>query len=133
MSGGIVMNRVDYWIDLAKYDLDTAKAMNKSKRYLYVGFMCHQVIEKALKAYFVNKKDITPPYTHNLTLLAEKSEIYNEMSEEQMDFLDLLEPLNIEARYPTAKGKILETLTKEICAELIQKTEGELKWIMKKL
>lgn len=50
-----------------------------------------------------------------------------------MDFLDFLEPLNIEARYPTSKLKILETLTKKICTELINKTEGELEWIMKKL
>ena len=47
------MNRVRYWIDLAKYDLETAKAMNLTKRYLYVGFMCHQVMEKVLKAYYV--------------------------------------------------------------------------------
>lgn len=31
------MDKVDYWIDLAKYDFDTAKAMNESKRYLFVG------------------------------------------------------------------------------------------------
>jgi len=37
-----------YWIDLAEYDLETAKVMLAGKRLLYVGFMCHQVIEKAL-------------------------------------------------------------------------------------
>ena len=31
------------------YDLDTAKAMLKSERYLYVGFMCNLAIEKILK------------------------------------------------------------------------------------
>jgi hypothetical protein len=35
------MSKVEYWIDIAKYDLDTAKAMNDSQGYLYVGFMCH--------------------------------------------------------------------------------------------
>lgn len=38
--------KVKYWIDLAKYDFETAKAMFDTKRYLYVGFMCHQTIEK---------------------------------------------------------------------------------------
>ncbi len=28
------------WIQIAEYDLETAKAMLKSKRYLYVVFMC---------------------------------------------------------------------------------------------
>ena len=35
-----------YWIGIADYDLETAKAMFASKRYLHVGFMCHHVIEK---------------------------------------------------------------------------------------
>jgi HEPN domain-containing protein len=38
--------RVTYWTEIADYDLETAKAMLASKRYLYVGFMCHQTIEK---------------------------------------------------------------------------------------
>jgi HEPN domain-containing protein len=40
-----------YWAEIADYDLDTAEAMLATKRYLYVGFMCHQTIEKLLKAY----------------------------------------------------------------------------------
>lgn len=49
--------KVKYWLDLAKYDLETAKAMLDTKRYLYVGFMCHQTIAKGLK---VLKADILP-------------------------------------------------------------------------
>jgi len=44
-------DKVKYWVDIANYDFDTAKAMLESKRFLYVGFMCHQTIEKILKAY----------------------------------------------------------------------------------
>ncbi len=43
-------SKIKYWIDLSDYDLDTAEAMLQSKRYLYVGFMCHQSIEKSFKA-----------------------------------------------------------------------------------
>ena len=32
-------NKVKYWLGLSDYDLETAVAMQKSKRYLYVGFM----------------------------------------------------------------------------------------------
>lgn len=42
--------KIDYWADLSSYDLDTAKSMLESKKYLYVGFMCHQAVEKILKA-----------------------------------------------------------------------------------
>ncbi|WP_300685615.1 HEPN domain-containing protein [Acutalibacter sp. 1XD8-36] len=41
-----------YWLDCADYDLQMAKAMLETKRFLYVGFMCHQTIEKGLKAVF---------------------------------------------------------------------------------
>lgn len=41
--------KVRYWLEIAEYDLETARAMLETGRYLYVGFMCHQVVEKALK------------------------------------------------------------------------------------
>lgn len=126
-------DKVEYWVDLSRYDLETAKAMNESKRYLYVGFMCHQTVEKALKAFIVKRTMKNPPYKHNLTLLAEKSSIYQEMSDVQKDFLDFLGPLNIEARYPTTKDKILAILNDEKCKELINRTEGMFEWLMKKL
>ena len=43
-------DNIRYWIELSEYDLETAKVMLSSRRLLYVGFMCHQVVEKALKA-----------------------------------------------------------------------------------
>ena len=127
------MNESEYWLDLAKYDLETAKAMNDSKRYLYVGFMCHQVIEKAFKAYYSSHFKDAPPYTHNLGLLAQKAGLYDMLSEQQKNFLDFLQPLNIEARYPTRKDKLLDILTSEKCMEIIRRTESELQWVTKKL
>ena len=41
-----------YWLDCADYDLQTAKAMLETKRFLYVGFMCHQTIDKGVKISF---------------------------------------------------------------------------------
>ena len=48
---------VNYWFDLAAYDLETAKVMLNGARYLYVGFMYHQAIEKALKGHLVYVSD----------------------------------------------------------------------------
>ena len=50
---------IKYWIELSDYDLETEEAMLNSKRYLYFGFMCHQTIEKAFKAYFTRTKTET--------------------------------------------------------------------------
>lgn len=40
-----------HWEDIAQYDLETAKAMLSSGRFLYVVFMCQQSIEKFTRDY----------------------------------------------------------------------------------
>ena len=95
--------KVTYWIEMSDYDLETADAMLLTGRYLYVGFMCHQTIEKI------------------------------ELSEEQLDFIDTLEPLNIEARYPSYKERLMKSLTKEYCIGLLSQTKELQSWIKNKL
>lgn len=126
-------NKISYWINLAEYDMETAISMLKCKRYLYVGFMCHQVIEKALKGYFAFKHDKIPPYTHNLNFLSDKCGLTSDMTKLQNNFIDVLEPLNVGARYPKYKGKLIKTLTPQKCKSLIKNTEGLFEWIKKKL
>ena len=125
--------KIKYWQNLAEYDLETANAMLNSKRYLYVGFMCHQVIEKMLKALYTAQKDKTPPYTHNLKHLASKIDIYEIMPEKHKDTIDILLPLNIEARYPTYKEQLLRSLSNERCIEIIEQTKSLKKWIEQQL
>ena len=124
---------IKYWIELSNYDLETANAMLKTKRFLYVGFMAHQTIEKMLKAYIVKIKNEVPSYTHNLLLLAEEAKLQNEFSEIQLALLDKLMPLNIEARYPRYKEKLLESLTQEKCESILKDTRELQKWIKAKL
>ena len=126
-------DKIGYWCELAIYDLDTAKAMLKSKRYLYVGFMCNQVIEKMFKAYYVKAKGEQPPYTHKLIRLAEEGNLYKLMNDEQRDFLDIISPLNIEARYPTQKQQLFEALNKEVCKKIVKETEEMVTWVKKLL
>jgi HEPN domain-containing protein len=121
--------KVAYWIDIAEYDLETAKAMLKTKRYLYVVFMCHQVLEKMLKARFVDVCKKTAPYTHNLMLLAQEGKLVDLMSKEQIEFLDSLQHYNIEARYPSYKEKMLKTLSPESCKKMLAETQEFFKWV----
>lgn len=107
--------------------------MLQTKRFLYVGFMCHQTIEKGLKAVFVHRKpDGELPYIHSLVRLANLSKISAEMCEDQLSLLDVLSPLNVEARYPLNKEKLLRSLTESRCEDLIRKTEELLSWIKTK-
>jgi HEPN domain-containing protein len=121
-------NSCDYWIGLAEYDLKTAEAMLKTGRYLYVGFMCHQVAEKALKA-AIAKEGNFPPKIHNLTRLSELANLSNLLNKDQNLLLDKLFPLNIEARYPSHNDKISQELNKKSCKDYISKTEEFLTWI----
>lgn len=126
-------DKAQYWIEISDYDLETAEAMLQSKRYLYVGFMCHQAIEKIFKAFFTKLKSETVPFSHSLSYLAKKGDFYESFSEDQKDFIDQLEPLNIEARYPSHKERLMKSLTDEKCKEILKNTKELQQWIKMKL
>ena len=130
-----MIEKVEYWLDIANYDIETAKAMLNSGRFLYVGFMCHQVIEKAFKAVIARDcvADEIPPKIHDLRKLGKKAGLFERLSEEQKETIGKLNPLNIEARYPEYKNRIAANLTSDICQELINETEGLLCWIKEQL
>ncbi len=121
--------KAEYWLELAEYDLETAKVMLKGRRYLYVGFMCHQVLEKAFKACTWSIRGIEPEYTHSLTRLFRNSGISKEIFPDHADLLDMLEPMNIEARYPTQKDKLLKSLTRVRCKQIVGQTKEFYQWI----
>lgn len=133
---GDIMNvnsKTKYWLDIAHYDLVSAKAMLESKRFLYVGFLCHQTIEKCLKAYFWYKQKNEPPYTHNLLMLLEKSGLDEHSCEEYISLFNELMPLNIQARYPEDKSLLLKSLSLKKSQELYLKTKDFYLWIKKLL
>ena len=125
--------QVQYWLDIADYDLDTAEAMHQTGRWLYVAFMCHQVIEKTLKAYWCGTRDDDPPYTHSHQRLATGSGIYEQMDDNQRDFLDTITNYNIEARYPEDKNALTHTLTPQVCRQIIVETKQLQQWIKERL
>ena len=125
--------KVQYWIDIADYDFETAEAMYNTGRWLYVAFMCHQVIEKTLKAYWTAKRDDDPPYIHNHKRLAEGCGLYELMTDEQKDFIATISTFNIQARYPEYKDQLARALTKSVCRHVIDTTKELKQWIEKKL
>ena len=79
-----------------------------------------------------NNREV-PLKIHSLSRLAERTGLDKQLSEEQLDFIDKLEPLNIEARYPSYKERLMKSLTKEYCAELLSQTKELQLWIKNKL
>ena len=129
MSNRIIQN----WISLAEYDLETATAMQKSGRYIYVAFTCQQTIEKILKALYINEKEETPPYTHNLLKLLEKTSLLSSLTEEQREFIEDLNSYYMESRYTEHVDILNQSLTQNVAESLLNKTEELFSWLKAKL
>lgn len=74
-----------------------------------------------------------PLKIHSLSILAEKTGIYEELSEDQLDFIDKQEPLNIEARYPSYKERLMKSLSNAYCQHLLAETKELQQWIKDRL
>ena len=128
-----MFDNVDYWLELCDDDLRVAKNLYKSNDYLWMGFICHLIAEKALKAAIADATCEVPPKDHRLLKLAELAKVDGDFSEEQAILLGKLSPLQIEARYPSYKEKIAAILTKNYCEQLLKETEAFLCWIKARL
>ena len=123
---------VEHWVERSKYDLDTAKAMLDTGRYLYVSYMCQQAIEKILKAIIAQQGKENFPI-HNLNRLAEISLINSELNSEQFDFLAELTPYNIEARYGDYKESLSEIINDKKAQKVYKKTLEIHEWLYQKI
>ena len=127
------LDKVKYWSDLSDYDFETADAMFRTGRWLYVGYMCHQTLEKVFKAYWCSKKEEPAPYSHNLINLAQSCGLGQLLTNEQKAFISEIMPMNIEARYPSYKESISSALSEAKCQEILAKTKELQQWVKTKL
>jgi len=116
------------WIDQARYDLETARAMLASGRYLYVLFCCQQAVEKALKAVIVRRTGVLPPRVHNLLRLTEAAGAG--LDREQARFLGELSAYYIQTRYPEGIKTAGSTITQGLAEEVLGKTEQSVTWVL---
>ena len=124
---------IDNWISLAKYDLETAEAMLKAERYIYVAFMCQQSIEKILKACYVKQHKTTPPYTNNLLRLIRELNFNDEITNEITETIETLNSYYIESRYTEDIEELSKYLTKSKTASILNSTKELFEWFMNKL
>jgi len=125
--------RAEKWLDIVAEDLSVAELLFNNGHWLYTGFMCHQVVEKTLKAYWCVCRDDDPPYLHDHERIAKGCGLYTKMSEEQKDFLERIKRLNIEARYQEVKDAAARTLNRETTFALLEQTKEMHAWILEKL
>ena len=123
--------KFEKWLEIAEYDLETAKAMLDSNRYIYVAFMCQQALEKLVKGIYVYTFDKEAKYTHNINLLLEDMESINNL-EEYKDYETLFSDLTsyyIVGRYDAYKQEISKELNKDSTTELYDKAKEAFSWL----
>jgi len=133
--------KINHWLCMSRYDIESAEYMLSAGRYVYVVFMCQQAIEKVMKALFIKVYDEEPIRTHNVNFLFHKineegtfsKEIikeYNEIWEEY--FVEILS-FYTEVRYVDYKVKIEDIVDAEHAHRVFEKGKEAIIWIQKLL
>jgi len=122
------MSIPDQWVERARYDLDTARAMLTSGRYLYVLFCCQQAVEKALKALIAQQTDEMPPRLHSLARLADRAGL--RLDETKTEQFIRLNSYYIPSRYPGEMPAPSAAADKALAEEALQATEGIVEWLL---
>jgi len=124
-------DKIKYWLKTADQDWKVANHLFEKKDYSYALFFGHLTIEKILKAIFTNKKDKTPPFSHNLVYLSEKAGL--ELNDENLELLEEVSDFNLEARYPDDKFSFYKKSTMEFTKNKLKQIERLKKWLLQKL
>ncbi len=64
---------INYWIESSDQDFKTMKDLVNTKNYHWSLFIGHLVIEKLLKALYIQKNNQFPPMIHDLRSLCDKA------------------------------------------------------------
>jgi len=119
-------DQVLQWIKQAEYDLGTADAMFRSRRYIYTIFMCHLGLEKALKGLIVFKGH-TPIKSHDLIFLIEKTKIT--VPQKHIEFLETLNDVSVPTRYPDDLDRLVAQYPRRRAKEIADQSREVFEWI----
>ena len=115
------------WAAQARYDIETAKAMFDTGRYLYVLFCCQQAVEKMLKALIAQRTRTMPPRLHNLMRLAEVAALT--VPEDTAHLFRRLTDFYIASRYPEEIEEAAWSVEVSQMQQTYVATEEALRWL----
>lgn len=119
---------VNYWLKAAELDFQSMHNLGKANENHWALFIGQLVLEKTLKAIYVQNVDNQVPRTHNLVQLAISAGL--ELSEDIAEKLDLVTSFNINTRYPDDKFGFYKKCTKEFTNRQISIIEELYKWLL---
>ena len=123
--------KINYWLKSAENDWTVTGHLFEKGDYPYALFFGHLTIEKLLKAVFAGKFVEPPPFTHRLSYLAEKAGI--ELTEGQMEMLEIITDFNIRTRYPDEKFMFYKKCNREFTSSNLEKIGEIRKWLLQQI
>lgn len=115
------------WIETAEYDLETARHMLVTGRYLYVVFMCHLALEKILKAHVTEVTQAIPLRSHDLIFLIRKSNLA--LPQLYLDFVGKINNASIPTRYPDDLQQAIREYPEHVAREYLAQTQEVMQWL----
>jgi HEPN domain-containing protein len=124
--------KFEYWLDVAQYDLDTAKAMLTSGRWLAVAFMCQQAVEKLVKGLYLLYIDDDVPKINDIPKLVKcfETKLPAAIPENYLSHFAELSAHYLNQCYPEYKTKLASQVEKIKAEELMALTEEVFAWLL---
>ena len=116
-----------YWVDSSNKDFQAMIHLLEKDDFTWSLFIGHLVIEKLLKAWYVQNISNTPPFIHDLVRLAEKGNL--SLDEDQKDILDTISAFNIQARYDDYKMEFHKKCSRRFTEKWVDHIKGFREWI----
>jgi HEPN domain-containing protein len=123
-----IQEHINYWLESAEYDLNAAESMYQTGYFVWCLFIGHLVLEKTLKAIYVqSSNNKVPPKIHNLLKLSTLSNL--DLSAEQIDVFEDVNDFHIEGRYSEFKNELYKVATKQYTYENFGRIKAQYKWL----
>jgi HEPN domain-containing protein len=115
------------WLASSEYDLETARHLLPTGRYLYVVFMCHLALENVLKALAGEALGRMAPRTHDLIFLLRTAGL--SLPQEHLDFVGRIHAASVPTRYPEDLERTVAAYSRGVAEEYLRKTVEVVAWL----
>ena len=120
---------IKFWKRSARLDKKTSEDLFRSRNYVGCLFFVHLYLEKTLKGLFQKATLKTPPFTHDLLVLAKLANLT--LTREQEEYLAVINMFNIKARYIDYKFAFYKKATKGFTSRFCKIAEELHRWFLR--
>lgn len=123
---------IEHWITMSARDWQSVLALQKAGQFVHALFFSHLVIEKIIKAHWIqDNEENNPLKTHDLEILYNQTNL--QLSNDQVDFLRIMNSWNIEGRYQDYKDKFYRNTTAAYCESKLKQVDDLHQWLLSEL